>query len=296
MSPVISVCIPAYNQEKYIEQCLTSIIDQDIQIPYEIIVADDCSSDGTKDIVMKLQRQHPNTIKLLTNSINLGPTQNALLARSHALGKYICNCDGDDFFYKEKLRVQYEFLEANPGYIVAWHQVDFYGENGSLRKAGIVDSKGVTSVNIQDMLAFGSWGANSSIMYRYDGVPFKTEKYTMYDFEFSLLLLSKGSGALMPNVLGGYRVGASGSLTDSLIKKRINHLREAQLKLWLEYVEQEQEYRKFVGFFSLITLIKSIFKKEKTSSLHFKGIKHLCCLRSGPSLIGVIKKRLLFLI
>lgn len=292
MNPIISVCIPTFNQEKYIEKCLISIIDQDIKVPYEIVVADDCSTDETAKIIDKLSRLHPEKIRVLNNSTNLGPTQNTLLARSYARGKYICHCDGDDFFYKNKLRLQYEFLEKNPRYIVAWHQVDFYDNNGSLLKAAKVRRAGDTVLSAEDMLAFGSWGANSSIMYRYDGVPYKTEKKVMYDFEFAMILLSKSDGGFMSDVLGGYRVGAVGSLTNMLMNNKENHLREAQIKIWLDYAKKDKKYKKFVGFFALLTIIKSVLKNEKIARIYFVGLKNFYGSMTKPSLITAIRKRI----
>jgi glycosyltransferase involved in cell wall biosynthesis len=293
MKPIISVCIPTYNQEKYIKKCLLSVLNQDVKVPYEIIVSDDCSTDQTRNIILEICKSHSDKIKYIFNSKNLGPTQNALLARSHALGKYICHCDGDDFFYEEKLRIQYEFLEENSEYVAAWHKIDFFNEDGSMRKAAVKNSVGIICVDVQDMLAFGSWGANSSLMYRYDGVPFKTEKYTMYDFEFCLFLLDQGKLVLLPNILGGYRVNAVGSLTNNLNKNKVNYLREAQLQLWMDYVNTRKEYAKFVGLFSLLTMIKSILKRERISIQCLKGLRYFVDAARGPSLIKAIGKRFL---
>ena len=291
MEPIISVCVPTYNQERYIEKCLISIINQDIRVPYEIIIADDCSSDSTKEILLHYEKMYGEKLRLILNDNNIGPTQNALLARSYARGKYICHCDGDDFFYQEKLRIQYEYLEKNPDYIAAWHNVDLYKESGEFIKSGKSKSKKIVELNSGDLLAFGSWGANSSIMYRYDGIPYNTEKNLMYDFEFSLMLLEHSRGVLLPNKLGGYRDGSIGSLTSSLLSNKINQQRLDQTRLWSEYVEVKKEFRKFVGFFSLLTLIKSFLKREKISIKYFKGLLYLRFILIGPSLsISIFKK------
>lgn len=292
MKPMISVCIPTFNQEKYIEKCLESILNQDIQVPYEIIVADDCSTDTTREILIGYEKRYKDIIKLILNDVNLGPTRNALLARSLARGRYICHCDGDDFFYKEKLRIQFDFLELNPEYNVAWHDVHFYRENGDLiDKVGAKLKKNI-DLNIEDLLAFGSWGCNSSIMYRYNGIPFETDKYLMYDFEFSLLLLDNSKGVLLSEKLGGYRVGSVGSLTSSLLSNRVNRQRLDQLRLWAEFVESRKEFRKFVGFFSLISLFKSFLKREKVSKNYFAGVIYLIYFACGPSLINSILKKI----
>lgn len=292
MKPVISVCVPTFNQEKYIEKCLESILDQDIEVPYEIIVADDCSTDATREILMGYGERYEGIIKLILNNENIGPTQNTLLARSHARGKYICHCDGDDFFYREKLRVQFDFLGQNPEYVVAWHDVHLYRECGDLLDNDEAKLKKNIDLKLEDLLAFGSWGANSSLMYRYNGIPFETDKYVMYDFEFSLILLDNSKGVLLSNKLGGYRVGSVGSLTSSLLSNRVNRQRLDQLRLWAAFVRKRKEYRKFVGFFSLITLFKSLLKREKISKKYFTGIIYLMYFAHGPSLINSVLKKI----
>ena len=49
--PKVSICVVTYNQEKFIGQCLQSIVDQVVNFDIEVIVADDCSTDGTRDII-----------------------------------------------------------------------------------------------------------------------------------------------------------------------------------------------------------------------------------------------------
>jgi glycosyltransferase involved in cell wall biosynthesis len=293
MRPEISICVPVYNQEKYIEKCLLSIINQDIKVSYEIVLADDCSSDGSREILQKYKALYSEKITLLLHRKNLGATQNSLSARAIARGKYICHCDGDDFYYEDKLRVQYEFLLSNPACIVAWHKVDLYREDGVLlqKKIKRYFSGDVTEISIEDLLAFGSWAANSSLMYKYDGIPFATDKYLMYDFEFSLKLLEKGRGALLPNVLGGYRVGSIGSLTSVLMDKKLNKQRVDQIDVWSQYVRDHKSYRKFVGFFSLLTIIKSIIKRERLSFVYFKHLPKILFVYQGRSIFrSIIKK------
>ena len=58
----ISVCIVSYNQAKYIAECLQSVLDQETHYGYEIIIGDDCSTDGTRQIIEEFRQRHPEKI------------------------------------------------------------------------------------------------------------------------------------------------------------------------------------------------------------------------------------------
>lgn len=112
----VSVCITTYNHEKYIKECLESVLNQDFAGTFEIIVCNDNSPDKTGDIIMEVQKNHPkgNLIHYFNNSPNLGYVKNTLFSFKKASGKYIAVLDGDDYFIDpKKLQKQFDFLEAN---------------------------------------------------------------------------------------------------------------------------------------------------------------------------------------
>jgi len=119
---VVSACLIAFNQEQYIAAALDSAINQQLSFPYEIIVADDYSSDRTREILMEYQTRHPSLIRLIFNERNLGATKNTANLISHARGKYIATLDGDDFWTSSlKLQKQVDFLEKNPDCVICFH-------------------------------------------------------------------------------------------------------------------------------------------------------------------------------
>lgn len=75
-NPKVSVCVVTYNQEKYIRQCLQSIVDQETNFLFEIIVADDCSTDGTAAIIRDFYHKYPSIIKSFFHYRNIGPAKN----------------------------------------------------------------------------------------------------------------------------------------------------------------------------------------------------------------------------
>jgi len=112
--PFFSVVVITFNQQKYIKQTLDSIIKQEHGYTYEIIIGDDCSSDGTQDILVKFKEDYFDIIKLILNKNNLGLIGNYFNAINCCLGKYIMICAGDDYWLPGKVKSQIEFMENNP--------------------------------------------------------------------------------------------------------------------------------------------------------------------------------------
>lgn len=114
-TPVISVVLCAYNRESMIAQTIESILGQSFELPYELIIGEDCSSDKTLSICLAFEKKYPEKIKVIAHKNNCGLGKNWALLVKEARGKYIASCDDDDYWHNpNKLQLQYEFLENNP--------------------------------------------------------------------------------------------------------------------------------------------------------------------------------------
>jgi glycosyltransferase involved in cell wall biosynthesis len=112
--PIISVCVICYNQSEYIGQCLESIVKQEFSGVYEVVVADDYSTDNTLDIVNSYKAKYPDLIKVIKSEGNIGVAANIIKAMSKCEGEYIALCEGDDFWIcNEKLEMQLDFFKKN---------------------------------------------------------------------------------------------------------------------------------------------------------------------------------------
>ena len=112
MLPKISILITSYNREKYIDECLESVIKFNYTNS-EIIIVDDCSSDNTY-IQIKKFAESDNRLKIYRNKINLGQFKNRNLAASYASGEYLIFVDSDDTLLSEKLSLWIDILIENP--------------------------------------------------------------------------------------------------------------------------------------------------------------------------------------
>ncbi|HEY2509779.1 MAG TPA: glycosyltransferase [Polyangiaceae bacterium] len=122
--PKVSICVITYNHAPYIAQTLDSILGQEVDFDYEIVVADDASTDRTRDILLEYARKHPGTFQLILQEKNIGQNANFRSLMRQPRGTYIALLDGDDYWTSsKKLQVQVDFLERNPDFAFCFHDV-----------------------------------------------------------------------------------------------------------------------------------------------------------------------------
>jgi len=128
---IISVCVITFNHEKFIKECLDSILSQKVNFAYQIVVGEDCSIDRTRAIMRDYQKKYPDKIKLFLSKKNLGAVENFIRTLNHCHGKYIALCEGDDYWADSyKLQKQVDFLESNPDYVVCYQDAEIINEDG----------------------------------------------------------------------------------------------------------------------------------------------------------------------
>jgi glycosyltransferase involved in cell wall biosynthesis len=131
--PVVSVCLITYNQAPYVKLALESILAQDFAGPWEIVIADDMSTDGTRDIIMEYSLRFPSLIRILDRPKNLGPGPNFIDLLLQAKGKYIAYLEGDDYWSDPtKLTKQVAHLEAHPSTVLTWHNYHIIDEHNHI--------------------------------------------------------------------------------------------------------------------------------------------------------------------
>lgn len=128
--PLLSVCLITYNHAPYIRDAIDGVLKQKVDFPWELIIADDFSVDGTREIVTEYQRKHPDFIKLILQERNVGAARNWQALLDAPTSKYIAYFEGDDYWTDpEKLTKQVDFLETNPGYGLVFTDADHYLED-----------------------------------------------------------------------------------------------------------------------------------------------------------------------
>jgi glycosyltransferase involved in cell wall biosynthesis len=96
---------------------------QKCDFPFEIVLAEDCSTDGTREICREYAVKYPDVIHYVWSENNIGAVENEARAIRAAKGKYIALCEGDDYWTDaQKLQKQVDFMESHPEYSVTFHR------------------------------------------------------------------------------------------------------------------------------------------------------------------------------
>jgi glycosyltransferase involved in cell wall biosynthesis len=112
--PLVSVHMITYNHEAYIAQAIEGVIAQEVEFPIELIIGDDCSTDGTRAIVDDYQKRHPGLIRIISSASNVGPSKNVLRLIEAARGEFIAFCEGDDYWCDpKKLQMQVDMMRSD---------------------------------------------------------------------------------------------------------------------------------------------------------------------------------------
>lgn len=234
ISPVISVCVTAYQHANYIERCLDGILDQDFDLPFEILLGEDDSNDGTREICIDYANKFPEKIRLFLNSredviCNNGfPTgkRNFINNIKHARGKYIAFCDGDDYWIDDKKLIrQYMALEIS-GKGMCFHPSKVFDiNNNDLGLIGFLgdDLRVLDPRFVYSKLFYGSLAPMQSIAINRNILS-----------DFSTFIVDKSGGShgylqmfaaqhgliYLPQVMSVYNRGVPGSMTEQIMKSK----------------------------------------------------------------------------
>lgn len=248
----LSVIVIAYNHEKYLEQCLDSILMQDINFDIEIIIGDDFSNDNTPNIIKAYHKKFPNIIRPFIRSQNLGATKNQYSCFLEAKGKYIAILDGDDLWTdKNKLKTQVDFLDKNLKYIGSSQRYSVIDQDNKIIKT-IYKGPGSPKsgdYKLEHFLQYIYYGHPGTLVFRNIFLKAKHDYSIIYkadrfvgDITLCLILVCLGTIHVSDNIMTSYRkVVARGgtsyqsSITKkSQILKRINFLKKLESYCQLE--------------------------------------------------------------
>lgn len=116
MQPIVSVILLTYNQESTVDRAIESVLSQKCEFPFEIVVSDDCSTDGTREVCHRYATEYPDVVRLLPASPNKGLVNNYFETLLQCRGRYIADCAGDDYWVgNDRLQRQCEVLESDAG-------------------------------------------------------------------------------------------------------------------------------------------------------------------------------------
>uniref|UniRef100_A0A831U039 Glycosyltransferase n=1 Tax=Geobacter metallireducens TaxID=28232 RepID=A0A831U039_GEOME len=213
MSVKVSVLIITYNHEEYVAQAIESVLAQRADFDWEVVVGEDCSTDRTRDILLKYRDQFPERIRLLMPGKNQGMMANFMATYAACRCEYVALLEGDDFWTSPlKLQKQVDFLEANANVAACFHNVRVVHEPATEKDELFLRKIPKPILSLEDVVT-SFCIPTCSAMFRRSLVPELPSWFLdmpMGDWPLHVLLAERGSIAYLDDVLASYRVHGGG--------------------------------------------------------------------------------------
>lgn len=243
--PKVSIICLAYNHAPYINQSLDSLLEQSVINSTEIIIAEDCSTDDTHKIVSKYAKKHPQNIRLLKNTNNLGMQENFHRALDACKGEFIAICEGDDFWNDPmKLELQTAALLESPNVNVCFTNAHILSPDGTKASKWNYGPSN-RFISTKELLSQdGIVAATATLLFRktaLGGIGEWILKAPVADI-FYLMNAMKNSGIIyLPQKTVTYRLFASNSWTEQQLKLSVDQKIDRARAFVLAYQSSQKE-------------------------------------------------------
>ncbi len=254
-----TVVVSCYNQEAYISECLDSILNQQTNFEFTVLVSDDCSTDGTQELLNFYQAQYPSKLQVILRAQNIGAAQNYLAAHKAADGDIIFHCDGDDVMLPGKLEKQLQIFEDHNSVNVVFHRAVFFSDDLKYVAETGAPPKGkdnkIFFFTAEDLALWGSITVHSAYAYRKAARNFENVSREFMEWFIAMdLLLPKGKGAYINEILVKYRCNPNGNAYLASRTGRIKSYR-IYFRDLLYYYETKPTLRSYLYSNCLVTAL-----------------------------------------
>lgn len=224
--PMVSVCCITYNQREYIEDALDSILAQKTEFPFELLIHDDASTDGTSDIIREYEKRYPEIIRAYIETSNqYHKMQSYLFGRfaQESRGKYVALCEGDDYWIdRSKLQKQVDYLERHPDCSEICHGA-WVVDATTGEKIGTMSPTAESRV-LTEREVLVNWGIpTASRVYRRENLDELVEKwkfrYWVGDYPSAVYSLTKGHFYCSSELMSVYRYRSHASWSSALVNE-----------------------------------------------------------------------------
>ena len=305
-SPLVSISCITFNHEKYIQKCLDGFLNQKCDFEFEILIHDDASTDGTKEIIKEYQEKFPQIIKPVFQVANqYSKGVRGMMMRYNfprATGKYIALCEGDDYWTDPlKLQKQVDFLEKSLDYnfvcggYATVNPKTFEKEKQIFHGEGYLNNS-EKGFDLTIETFFDNWLTKTlTIMFRKSSLDLnEVNNYSNFrDVHLNFLLLKAGKGYYFKEILGVYNIHEGGifSLIDELQKIKSQY--EIRRELFLKNKSIDSVRNAFKNV--LDTILNKRMFREKEFSRWKLSLDYLRIIRNTSDLKQSIHKILFIL-
>lgn len=294
-NPKVSICLITYNHNKFIRECLDSLLSQETNFEYEIIIGDDCSNDGTDKTIKEYAIKFPNKIKAFVRNQNISGILNYLHVFYASKGQYVMNMEGDDYLTNtNKLQIQADFLDQNLEYSACFHNALVkYEDNSGRENHNINPPNQKKSINTVDFLIEKeTWfmGTATVLMRKkfVESLPNWFHKCKSADIPLYFILTEKAPIAYIDKIMSVYRRHLGGlSYTDDTktIKFLANRIfMYSSLNKFTKY-RYNDKFRSILGEYYLLYLNTNDLKNKWFTKLYYFFKAYLLLPKSSSKIL-----------
>lgn len=231
-TPVLSVCIQTYNHAPYIGQALDSVLAQRTDFPIEIVVGEDGSTDGTREIVCGYAERYPEIIRALLNDrsnviyVNGRPTGrwNFMNNIREARGEFVALLDGDDFWTNEsKLQIQVNALREAPDCSFSFHNAEQLDQSSGT-VTGVYHPEPLPARHYVCDIARRFFIPSCSVVFKkglFGEFPEWFSRAAVADWPLHVLNAQHGPALYVPNLMATHRIHRGGIWTATPRRKML---------------------------------------------------------------------------
>jgi glycosyltransferase involved in cell wall biosynthesis len=199
-----------YNHEQYIAEAIESVLMQETDFPVELIIGEDCSTDGTRQIVKAYAEKYPHVIRALLPDHNLGMMRNDVAVLAACRGEYFAFLEGDDLWTSpQKLAVQAKYLDEHRDCVLCHHRVTHFRFNPGNAIAEFPPPEKRQERATGKMLASGNFIQTCSLMFRSAAMPPLGDEFMklkLGDWPLCALMAQQGWMGYMDQNMAAYRL------------------------------------------------------------------------------------------
>ena len=276
----LSVAMITYNHERFIGKAIESALAQQVNFDFEIVIGEDCSTDGTRGVVLDFQRRYPERIIPILRDENVGAMRNFAETIGACKGQYLAFLEGDDYWTSaDKLRRQIDFLDEHPDYVLCCHRVKYLYETGPA-DIDIHPLLAAGHYTIQDLLKSNFVMTCSAVLRRdlIGPIPQWLFGLKMGDWPLFAIVARHGKIELMDDVMATYRVhpGGTWSSLQALTQVRETARMLTHLDKHLEFQYKKTVRPMIAGLYLRLAIA------EQSNGKRVETAKHLAnCIRYG---------------
>lgn len=221
--PTVSVAMVTYNHEPFIRQAIEGVLMQETAFPIELVIGEDCSTDGTREIVKSYALARPGAVNPILHARNVGGQRNVESVLEKCRGRYIAYLEGDDYWTSpHKLQTQVDFLDRNPDHSLCGHRVLNIPHDGR-EWASYPSDVQRESGTLEDILRW-NYLPSCSVLYRAGLLANLPSHLELSDWLIWAHLATQGKVGFRNEVMAHYRVHAGGIWSGASVSERLHRL------------------------------------------------------------------------